>query len=640
MSVKVVPASNVQLSGARFLSSPALAEKCNVKVTALLVTMPFFTAARPSLQIGQLAAVGNARGHRVATLHLTLDFAAKIGPELYEELCGYRGLELGNWLFAEAAFGADAPSLGTRFLEDFPEVLASVDADDLDVETLLQIRRQHVPEFLDAAMAQVDWGSHRVVGFTSTFQQNVASFALARRIKARHPDLTIIFGGANFDGEMGQALVRTCPWIDFAVNGEADTAFPMCLDALAEGRDLCAIPGVISREQPSPRCTPGLTELDKLPLPDFEEYFARAELLGLLKPGDRRHVSVPFEASRGCWWGQKHHCTFCGLNGMTMQFRQKSAARVLEELSELSRRHGVYRFAAADNIMPMELIRELAPALARQARDYEIFFEVKSNLSREQIKALRDGGILSVQPGIESFSSHVLRLMEKGVKAVQNVNFLRWARYYGIDATWSIIWGFPGETAEHVALQAALLPHVIHLQPPSGLTRIVVDRFSPHHHDRRRFPVRRLEPEASLRYIYPVGFDLERIAYSFDHEFEDDLPDEAFEPLEAAGRRWQRAWAGTALPWLTYRWSPGVLQIEDGREVASPKLYSFTNPVADIYAAISNAPLTAGAVCERLQLDCTTDDVTEALDLLATRGFVMKDEGLYLAMAIPQTRNR
>jgi hypothetical protein len=230
--------------------------------------------------------------------------------------------------------------------------------------------------------------------------------------------------------------------------------------------------------------------------------------------------------------------------------------------------------------------------------------------------------------------------MEKGVKAAQNVNFLRWARYYGIDALWNIIWGFPGETAEHVALQAALLPHLMHLQPPGGLSRIVVDRFSPHCHDRRRFPVRRLEPEASLRYIYPVSFDLERIAYSFDHEFEDELPDEAFEPLKAAGRVWQRAWAGTATPWLTYRWSPGVLQIEDGREVASPKLYSFTNPVADIYAAIINAPLTAGAICERLKLDCTTDDVAEALDLLATRGLVMKDEGLYLAMAIPQTRNR
>src|SRR5262245_9068248 len=632
MSVDVIPASD-QPSG-------ALGEKGNVKVTALLVTMPFFTAARPSLQIGQLAAIGNARGHRVATLHLTLDFAAKIGPDLYEQLCLERGHELGNWLFAEAAFGADAPSLGKRFLEDFPQALTSDTTDDLDVETLLHIRHQLVPGFLDAAMALVDWGSYRAVGFSSTFQQNVASFALARRIKARHPDLTVLFGGGNFDGEMGPALVRTCPWIDFAVNGEGDTAFPMCLDALAEGRDLCAIPGVISREQPSPRCTAALTHLEKLPVPDFEEYFVRAELAGLLKPGGRRDVEVPFEASRGCWWGQKHHCTFCGVNGAIMKFRQKSAARVLEELSELSRRHSVYRFFAADNIIPMDFIRELAPALARQARDYEIFFEVKANLSREQIKALRDGGILSVQPGIESFSSHVLRLMEKGVKAVQNVNFLRWARYYGIEATWNIIWGFPGETAEHVALQTALLPHLVHLEPPSGLSRIVVERFSPHHDDRKRFPVRRIEPEASLRYIYPAGFDLERIAYSFDHEFEDELPDEAFEPLRAAGKRWQRAWAGTPLPWLTYRWSPGMLHVEDGREVASPKLYSFTNPVADIYAAISNAPLTAGAVCEKLQLDCTTEDVTEALDLLATRGLVMKDEGLYLALAIPQTPNR
>src|SRR3954465_271775 len=38
------------------------------------------------------------------------------------------------------------------------------------------------------------------------------------------------------------------------------------------------------------------------------------------------------ETARGCWWGAKNHCTFCGLNGETMGFRAKSADRVMTEI--------------------------------------------------------------------------------------------------------------------------------------------------------------------------------------------------------------------------------------------------------------------------------------------------------------------
>jgi hypothetical protein len=70
-------------------------------------------------------------------------------------------------------------------------------------------------------MAATDWSRYRVVGFTSTFQQNAASFALARRIKDAHPRVTILFGGSNFDGPMGLAWMDAVPWIDLAITGEA-----------------------------------------------------------------------------------------------------------------------------------------------------------------------------------------------------------------------------------------------------------------------------------------------------------------------------------------------------------------------------------------------------------------------------------
>jgi radical SAM superfamily enzyme YgiQ (UPF0313 family) len=56
-----------------------------------------------------------------------------------------------------------------------------------------------------------------------------------------------VFGGANFDSEMGPELVRSIDCIDFAVIGEGDETFPRLLDALAAGTGLDAVPGLARR---------------------------------------------------------------------------------------------------------------------------------------------------------------------------------------------------------------------------------------------------------------------------------------------------------------------------------------------------------------------------------------------------------
>ena len=51
------------------------------------------------------------------------------------------------------------------------------------------------------------------LGFSSTFQQNVASLAVARAVRRRVPKerVAILFGGANCEGEMGRAVALAVP---------------------------------------------------------------------------------------------------------------------------------------------------------------------------------------------------------------------------------------------------------------------------------------------------------------------------------------------------------------------------------------------------------------------------------------------
>jgi ribosomal peptide maturation radical SAM protein 1 len=609
-----------------------------------LVSMPFMGPDRPSIQLGLLKAIGEQHGFAVRTLHANLDFAARIGVDYYRALAEARGPLVGDWLFSVAAFGAEAPDPDGLLLDECAGELSYLPGTWQEArDRLLRTRDNDVPAFLDSLVGSYPWQEVDVVGFSCTFQQNTASFALARRLKQRFGHLVTVFGGANFDGEMGAELVRSIECIDFAVTGEADVSFPLLLRALASGADPAAVPGVSRRSADRPGGaapeSPG-TSLDDLPVPDYGEYFERAERLNLLPRAARHQVWIPFESARGCWWGARHHCTFCGLNGTAMRFRAKSPHRVLEELACLARRYRSFRFEAVDNILDPRYVRELFPVIADSACDYQIFYEAKANLTRAQLRSMARGGVTHLQPGLESLSSSVLRLMDKGVRAAQNVNLLRWARYYGIDVAWTILWGFPGETAEEYARQAAAAPHLVHLQPPEGSGRIRLERFSPLYSDPERFGVLRREPARGYRYAYPRRVALDRVAYFFDYEVAGALPESTYDPLRRALDSWAGAWRSEPRPALTYRSAPGFLQIYDGRYPGRGGTYTFEGALADIYLACTDRPATATAVRDKLRLERPAGFVEEAFAEFAQRGLMFRDGTLALALALPAVTGR
>jgi ribosomal peptide maturation radical SAM protein 1 len=606
--------------------------------------MPFMDPYRPSIQLGLLKALTERCGFPVRTCHAYLDFAAAIGVDYYKRLCDHRGTLIGDWLFSLAAFGDAAPDRDARMLDDLAGALSYLGASHEDArEKLLQIRNRDVPAYLDSLADSFSWPDVAVVGFTSTFQQNTASFALARRLKQRHPEIMTVFGGANFEGEMGLELVRTVDVIDAAVIGEGDEAFPRLLRVLAAGGSLGEVPGLARRQDGVVALTapaPPVDQLDDLPAPDYDEYFQRAEDLGVLPRSGLRDVWLPIETGRGCWWGAKHHCTFCGLNGETMRFRSKSGERVLAELAGQARRYRSFRFEAIDNILDMAYFTKLFPVLADHETGYEIFYEVKANLSREQLKLMARAGVTHIQPGIESLSSDVLRLMRKGVLAIQNINLLRWAQYYGIEVKWNLLWGFPGETEQDYARQAEVMPHLWHLPPPENSARIWLERFSPMFTERDTFRLRHRSPERSYGYIYPETVDLERVAYFFDYELDGGLPDSAYADVSRAAEEWFRAWQDGDPPVLKYWSAPGFVQIYDERQRGRGGSYTLEDTLADLYLACVNRPTTAAAVRASLGLDLPADGIRELFEEFQRLGLMFLDGKFGLALAVPAVGGR
>ena len=188
--------------------------------------------------------------------------------------------------------------------------------------------------------------------------------------------MLVVFGGANFEGEMGREHLRSVPWIDYAIDGEADLALPAFLAALAEGRrspgDPAACVGRRAGEVVGTHERARSTRLDELPIPDFDEFFERAEALGLLPPGGRREVELPFESAAGCWWGaQAPLHVLRAQRRRRWRYRAKSRARVLGELAVLAQRYRTFQFVAVDNILEPSYFETLFPLISRHGFTYQ-----------------------------------------------------------------------------------------------------------------------------------------------------------------------------------------------------------------------------------------------------------------------------
>jgi ribosomal peptide maturation radical SAM protein 1 len=611
-----------------------------------LICMPFASADRPSIQLGLIGAITEAAGHDVDLHHFNLELAAELGPLLYEQLCQIRAHMTGEWLFAPAAFGAEVDLDDEAYLTAFPGDAAWFETIGKDRAFVSDLRHRLLPGFVDRCADGIEWSRYNVVGFSSLFQQNAASLALARRIKARCPAVKIVFGGANMEGEMGAECARAFPFIDHVVSGEGDKVFPALLRSIANHAPPPDMPGLISN-LPEGRRGGGhggpIDNLSILPTPNYRPYFDQAKALGLVDAYRETWV-IPFESSRGCWWGQKHHCTFCGLNGLGMGFRAKTAERTMAELAELADEHGICSFMAVDNILDIKYIDGLFGRLIEDRVDFSFFYEVKANLTRAQIRKMYDGGVRRVQPGIESLSTHVLKLMNKGCSMLQNIACLKWCAYYGIGVNWNLLWGFPGETEADFIAELDVLKSITHFDPPVGGGRIWLERFSPNYENREIFPAHNIRPEASYAFVYPDSVDRAKIAYFFDYEVEGTVVADRHLETVAHLDRWREAWEKGPRPILSYRRTGRNILIDFVRSEEERGSYRITGTNALIYDYCSDVPRTAAQVCQWLEAlpepeFHDVEDITDALDGFCQARLMVSENGRYFGLALPANTN-
>jgi len=600
-----------------------------------LICMPWASIAQPSLALGLIKAQLAEAGIASDAFYFNLELADLIGLDLYDATKN-RNVMASEWVFAEG-LPKEEPS------EDYLAYLAErgTSSEEIDIWRLI---RGEAEAFFLRCLEVVDWNRYKVAAFTTSMMQTVASLNFARRLKSEYPHIKIVLGGANCEGIMGESLHRLFPHVDVVLRGEADDIVTDLFQRLIDDASLEGIPGLCYREgSQSIVAQPGrlVFNIEKNPTPAFGDYFEQVAR----KPyNDKIQKLVMFESSRGCWWGARSHCKFCALNGTGMQFRAKSVGRIIQELSDLRKRHGISQFAAADNILDEHIVTELANALEIELPDVRVFYDVRATLTREELEAMARGGIDELEAGLENLTTGVLKRMGKGATGINNVRFLRRCLEFGIEPLWNYLFGFPKERLEDYQQAASqIVPWLYHLPAPDVAFPLSLQRFAPYYEKAEENGVAITGPVDDYKFIYGLpDEDLENLAYYFKFDYADKYdPAETGSFVTQMVSEWQTAHSKGAQ--LVVKRVGDTMSVHDSRQ-GDRKEYRFGREAATLYRLCESPKRRAALFKSYRRYDPASylrsaRQLPGLIDQMVALGLFYQEGDRLLAIAAPDAPN-
>lgn len=273
--------------------------------------------------------------------------------------------------------------------------------------------------------------------------QLVSAVPLSRALKARFPEVPIVWGG-NF-GSLYPAPVLNAAYVDWLVRGQGEQTFVELLEAIAGTRDPRSIAGLgfraadgshfLAPERP-------WRGPDELPDPPYHKIAVEQ----YLHPTFLGRRSGVYQASIGCPFG----CNFCGVIAVFgRREKVQSPERTAANLRFLAREHGMDSVHFYDNnfFLNERHAREIAGALAPLGLRWwcEARVDTLSRFSAGTWDMLRRAGLAMVFCGAESGSDAVLARMNKGTTTAQILEVARRTAEHAIVPEFSFVFGDPDE---------------------------------------------------------------------------------------------------------------------------------------------------------------------------------------------------
>ncbi|MAE70109.1 MAG: B12-binding domain-containing radical SAM protein [Gemmatimonadetes bacterium] len=288
----------------------------------------------------------------------------------------------------------------------------------------------------------------------------------SRAIKARHPDLPLVWGG-YFPTLYPDPVLRA-PYVDWVVRGQGERTLVELLDALRRERDPESIAGLSFRRGDSVHRGPERIWEGPDTFPPVP--FDRIDVASYLQPtilGERTGV---YHASIGC----PHKCNFCGvIAAYGSRELAESPARVERQLRLLSREYGMDGVHFYDNNFflgesrALELCERITPL--ELAWWCEARVDTMLRYGANTWEKIRFSGLKMVFLGAESGSNESLERKNKNLKVEEIEEIARKTREFGIVPEFSFCLGDPEDPGKDVEDALTLIRGLKGINPASEI---------------------------------------------------------------------------------------------------------------------------------------------------------------------------
>jgi len=556
----------------------------------ILTSTPWPLFNYPSIQLGTLKAY--LKTHfpdlTIEAHHLYLRVAEAIDYEAYREISKR------TWL-AESIY---ASLLYPRQLKSIKRVFeAETKSSPLLRKIGLENLSQTVEQVSDVCIAETDWQKASLAGFSICLCQLTSAMFFIKKIKRNFPHLPIVIGGSTLAAESARQMLTVLPEVDFIVTGEGELPLTQLVYHLRKNsRRASKIPpiqGLISR-----RAMPDsafyshwqMEDLNDLPIPDYDDYF---RLLEKFKSNGAFFPTLPVEASRGCWWKQARSsqeqlgCAFCNLNLQWHGYRSKRAKQVVAEIDQLTSKYRTFSVAFMDNVLPGTTTKRIFVDLGKIPKDLRFFAEIRAATSRETLQVMRAAGIEELQVGIEALSTGLLKKMNKGTSAIQNLQTMKYCEELGISSNSNLILYFPGSDEDDVEETLRALEFALYFKPLKAV-HFWLGLGSPVWLAPGAFGIRSTFNHPNYRAIFPaeiadsVKFTIQ--AYRGDLRHQKKI----WKPVKEQLKIWKEIYADLhryprSGPALSFRSSPEFMIIYQREYKSAPLTHRLVGKSKDIY---------------------------------------------------------
>lgn len=299
---------------------------------------------------------------------------------------------------------------------------------------------------------------------THTFKETIEFMRAAAEAL---PESKLILGGyhATFTAER---ILRSYPFIDFIIKGEAERGLPQLLDCLESGIEPDEVEGIsyLRGEELVDRPLAIIEDLDSLPPLD------RSELgdvdYGYVHQGIAltSGLFTTLLSSRGCPYG----CRYCSCAAFSLRrWRSRSPESVVDELESLWGQGYKSAVFVDDNFTQRRSFAlKVCELIIERGVDMDLYCEGRvNNADLELLSRMKEAGFDVIFFGAESASPHVLEYYDKRITPEEVTEAVRNAKEAGMMVITSFIMGAPGESEEDlqrtVDFIRSLRPHAVEI---------------------------------------------------------------------------------------------------------------------------------------------------------------------------------